>query len=193
MNFSYRYLLATLTLSLSALTLSAAAHAAPLSYTTVDAGVISTELNNSSLDGNGILLRGSLAVHPTTFLFAQVSDIGYDSGVDGFSWALGAGGHVPLTNQYDLVGKLGYVRQDIDYRGIDNTESGYLVSGSVRGFVVDKLEVESGVKHVHLADSGNDTSLTAEGRYFFAAHIAGGVFVQVGDTTAFGINARFTF
>lgn len=177
----------------TALTSAVTANAAPLSYTNVDAGVITTELADTSRDGDGLLLRGSVAVHPSVFIFAQVADIGYDDDIDGFSWGVGAGGHIPITSQYDLVGKLGYLRQEIEYPGDDFTESGYLVAGSVRGFVVDKLEIEGGVKHVHFSETGNDTSLTGEGRYFFTPRIAGGVLFQVGDSTSFGINARFVF
>ena len=126
-------------LSFAALTLAGATQAAPLSYTNVDLGLITTETDEFSSDGKGPLLRGSVAVHPSFFAWAQVADIGYDDDVDGFSWGIGAGGHLPITSALDLVGKLGYVRQEIDFRGGDFTESGYLVAGTVRGFVVDKL------------------------------------------------------
>ena len=188
MRISVRHLL-----PIAAMLLATAAHAAPLSYTNVDVGIVSTELTDSSLDGDGVLVRGSLAVHQSFFLLASVSDIGYDNDVDGFSWTLGAGGHMPINKQIDLVGRLAYVQQDLDYRGGNNNESGYMLSGTVRGFVMDKLELEGGVQHVNLEDSGNDTSLIGEGRYFFTDRIAGGVLVQLGDASAFGINVRFTF
>jgi hypothetical protein len=172
---------------------AATPRAANLSYTNVDVGIVSTELNNSSLDGDGLLLRGSVAVHQNAFVFAHLADIGYDRDIDGFMWGIGGGGHLPITSAMDLVGKIGYVRQKVDFGNVDNTESGYEVEGTVRGFVVDKLEVEAGVRHVHFQDSGNDTNLIGEGRYFFTDRIAGGVLLQLGDTTAFGINARFTF
>jgi hypothetical protein len=173
--------------------LSVGAHAAPLSYTNVDVGIVTTDLINSSLNGDGVLVRGSLAVNQNFFLLASISDIGYEDNVDGFAWSAGVGGHMPINKQMDLVGRLAYVHQDLDNRGGSSTEGGYLLSGTVRGFVMDKLELEGGVQHVHLDESGNDTSLIGEGRYFFTDRIAGGVLVQLGDTSAFGINVRFTF
>lgn len=180
-------------LALSVFGLASAAHADTLSYTYVDAGVLSTELDDGDLDGEGPFVRGSLSVHQNAFLFAEVSDIGYDNNVDGFTWAVGGGGRVALNSQFDLVGKLGYVRVDFDVPGGDFSDSGYLVSALVRAFVVDKLELEGGVRHVNMDDLDSDTALVAEGRYFFTPRIAGGVHLQAGDNTAFGIHARFTF
>ena len=55
------------------------------------------------------------------------------------------------------------------------------------------MGVEGGVRHVNMDEFDSDTSLVAEGRYFFTPRIAGGVHLQAGDNTAFGIHARFTF
>jgi hypothetical protein len=171
-----------------------ATQAAPLSYTNLDVGLVSTELTNSSIDGDGLFVRGSFAFHESFFLFAGLSNISYDDDIDGFAWNFGVGGHMPINNQIDLVGKLGYVDQDVDYPGNgSNSDNGYLLSATLRGFLIDKLELEAGVQHVHLDDAGNDTSLIGEGRYFFTPRIAGGVLVQLGDSSAFGINARFLF
>jgi hypothetical protein len=68
-----------------------------------------------------------------------------------------------------------------------------MLSGTVRWAVIDKLEVEGGIQHVNLDDSGNDTALIGEGRYFFTPRIAGGVLVQLGDSSSFGVNVRFSF
>jgi hypothetical protein len=183
------------------LALATAAHAAPatqaapLSYTNVDVGLVSTELTNSSIDGDGLFVRGSFAFHESFFLFAGLSNISYDDDIDGFAWNFGVGGHMPINNRIDLVGRLGYVDQDLDYPGSNgsNSDNGYLLSATLRGFLIDKLELEAGVQHVHLDDAGNDTSLIGEGRYFFTPRIAGGVLLQLGDSSSFGINARFLF
>jgi hypothetical protein len=188
-----RLMLLTARNLLPALLLASAAQAAPLSYTNVDVGIASSELIDSSVDGDGLLVRGSLAVHESYFLLASVADIGYDDNLDGFAWSVGVGGHMPINKQIDLIGRLAYVQQKLDYRGGSNSESGYLLSGTVRGFVMPKLELEGGLQHVSLNDSGNATSLIGEGRYFFTDRIAGGVLVQLGDASAFGVNVRFTF
>ena len=188
--------ISVLSFSVAALALATAAHAAPaapLSYTNVDVGIVSAEFPDSSLDGSGILVRGSFAIHESFFLTASLADIGYDNDVDGFAWTFGVGGHMPINQKLDLVGRVAYVDQSVDYPGGDDSDSGYLLAATVRGFVIDKLELEGGVQHTHLNDFGNDTSLVGEGRYFFTPRIAGGVLVQVGDSSLFGVNARFTF
>jgi len=185
--------LLSLLLVTASFTLAATAHAETLSYTYVDAGLLSTELNDTNLDGEGPFVRGSFSVHQNAFLFGEISDIGYDNDVDGFTWIVGGGGRFPLNSQFDLVGKLGYVHVDLDVPGNDVSDSGYLLSATVRAFVVDKLEVEGGIRHINMDEFDSDTSLVAEGRYFFTQRIAGGVQLQIGDSTAFGIHARFTF
>jgi len=180
-------------LALATLLLATTAQAAPFSYTNVDVGILSTELINSDLDGDGVLVRGSFAFHPSYFIIGSLSDIGYDNDVDGFAWTVGIGGHMPINPKLDLVGRLSYVNQDLENRGNDNDENGYMLSGMVRWLVIEKLELEGGVQHVNLDDSGNDTSLIGEGRYLFTDRFAGGVLVQLGDSSAFGVNVRFSF
>jgi hypothetical protein len=140
-----------------------------------------------------VLVRGSIAFNPSFFVIGSLSDVGYDNDVDGFAWSVGIGGHVPINRQLDLVGRLSYLNQDLKYRGNDNKEGGYLLSGTVRWAVMEKLEIEGGLQHVDLEDSGNDTSVIGEGRYFFTDRCAGGILVQLGDSSAFGVNVRFTF
>jgi hypothetical protein len=195
MHVSVRHLSALATLAFATATQAApAAQAANLGYTYVDVGLINTELTNSSIDGDGLLARGSFAIHESFFLLASLSNISYDDDIDGFAWSFGVGGHMPINNRMDLVGRVAYVDQDLDYPGNgSNSDNGYLLSATLRGFVIDKLELEGGVQHVHLDDAGNDTSLIGEGHYFFTPKIAGGVLIQLGDSSAFGINARFMF
>ena len=177
----------------AALALGSSAHAASLTYTNVDVAIISSDLDDADLSGSGVLVRGSYEFYENFFAHALVSDIGYDHSVDGFLWGIGAGGHWPITSALDLVGKLTFLHQDLDFRGGNNSESGYALEATARGFVVDKLEVEGGVRHSHLEDTGNNSGLIGEARYFFTPRIAGGVLVQVGDDTTFGANVRFTF
>jgi len=180
-------------LALATLLLATTVHAAPFSYTNVDVSILSTELINSDLDGDGVLVRGSFAFHPSFFMIGSLSDVGYDVNVDGFAWTVGVGGHMPINNQLDLVGRLSYVNQNLEYDGGDNDDNGYTLSGAVRWMVIEKLELEGGVQHVSLDDSGNETFLFGEGRYHFTDRFAGGVIVHLGDASAFGVHVRFSF
>jgi hypothetical protein len=186
MHISVRYLSVFATLAFATATHAApATQAAPLSYTNVDVGLISAEFPNSSIDGDGLFARGSFAIHESFFLLASLSNINYHDNGDVLAWSFGVGGHMPINNNLDLVGRLAYVDQEAD--------NGYSFSGTLRGFLIDKLELEGGVQFISLDHAGNDTSLIGEGHYFFTPKIAGGVLVQLGDSSAFGISARFLF
>jgi len=169
--------------------------AAPVSYTYIDAGLVRNELDSSSLDvdGEGLLVRASFAFNDSIFAFGNLIDVGYDDGIDGTSWALGIGGHVPVTTALDLIGRVGFLRNDLDTDGDDYNEHGYVISGMARGLIMQNLELEGGVQHSHLSDSENNTSVIVEGRYFFTTHVAAGAALQLGDSQSFGIYARFSF
>lgn len=172
---------------------SASLAANSLSYTHVDVAVVKTELDDPGIDGDGPMIRGSLGITRDYFLFAEVADIGYDRDVDTLALQLGFGGHLAITPEVDLVGKVGFVHYDIDYGRYDDDDTGLVLAASARGFVVDSLEVEGGIRHINMSDYGSSTVLVGEGRYFFTPRIAGGVIVHVGDDSLIGVHARFTF
>jgi hypothetical protein len=175
--------------------LSTSAWAAPVSYTNIDIGLVSNELDSSSLnvDGEGLLVRASFDFNDAIFAFGQLTDVGYDDDIDGTTWALGIGGHVPVTTALDLVGRVGFLRNDLNTGGGQDNEHGYLIQGMARGLILQNLELEGGVQHSHLSDSENNTSVIVEGRYFFTKHVAAGAALQLGDSQSFGVYARFSF
>jgi hypothetical protein len=175
--------------------LSTSAWAAPVSYTNIDIGLVRNELDSSSLnvDGEGLLVRASFDFNDAIFAFGQLTDVGYDDDIDGTTWALGIGGHVPVTTALDLVGRVGFLRNDINTLGGRDNEQGYLVQAMARGLILQNLELEGGVQHSHLSDSENNTSVIVEGRYFFTKHVAAGAALQLGDSQSFGVYARFSF
>jgi hypothetical protein len=180
----------------SALTLLNVASAAPVSYTNIDAGFIRNELDSSTrddLDGEGLLVRASVALNESIFVFGHLTDVGYDDRIDGTTWALGVGGHVPVTTALDLVGRVGFLRNDISTGGGRDNEHGYVISGMARGLVMANLELEGGVQHSHLTNSENNTSVIVDGRYFFTTNVAAGAVLQLGDSRSFGIYARISF
>lgn len=175
--------------------LTGSAWAAPVSYTYIDAGFIRNELDSSTLnvDGEGLLVRAAFAFNPSVFVFGQLTDVGYDNDIDGTTWALGVGGHVPVTTALDLVGRVAFQRNDLNAGNGKYNEHGYLIQAMARGLIVENVELEGGVQHSHLSDSENNTSVIVEGRYFFTKHVAGGAALQLGDSRSFGVYARFSF
>ena len=84
-----------------------ASQADTMDYSYVELGFVDSELDAPNVDGDGFALRGSLEFHSSFFAFAELEDLGYDFDVDVTSIADGAGGHYPLNDKVDLVGRFG--------------------------------------------------------------------------------------
>jgi hypothetical protein len=186
-------------LALTTLVLPLAAHTEKLNHNYVDvAHFPEAKLDHSGfdVDGDGFQLRGSLAVHQNFFGFVDLQALNLDNGVDSRRVIVGAGGHWPINNMIDIVGRGGIVNYKIDTRGADDDDTGVFLGARVRALVLPKLEVEGGVEHQHVEVFGlkNDTYLVGEARYNFTPQLSAGVLVNAGgDTEVIGAQARFSF
>jgi len=171
-----------------------AGQADTMDYSFVELGFVDSELDEPNVDGDGFALRGSLEFHPSFFAFAELQDLGYDFGVDVTSIAVGAGGHYPLNEKVDLVGRFGIVKYELeaDRFDLDDDADGFTIGGRVRGEVLPRFELEGGFDYVDI-DSGDDTFVVVEGRYFFIENVSGGLRLEFGDADTIGIGARLTF
>lgn len=173
-----------------------ASHAETLSYTYAELGYVDAELDGGGfhVNGDGFALRGSLAVHQNYFVFANYQDLGFDGGVDTSLLEVGGGGHWPLTNTIDLIGKVGITKAEIDAGRFNADDDGLLLGARLRGLVAPKFELEAGFDYRDLDEAGDDTTIVFDGRYFFIENLAGGVSVALGDNdTLLGLNIRYTF
>ncbi|HKU13884.1 MAG TPA: outer membrane beta-barrel protein [Steroidobacteraceae bacterium] len=173
-----------------------AGHAETMNYSYAELGYIDTEFDgdNFDVDGDGFGLRGSLAVHPNFFVFAGYQDLSFDFGVDTSLLEVGGGGHWPLNDRVDLIGKVGIVKAELDAGPIDADDDGFMLGARLRGVVAPKLELEGGFDYRDLDAAGDDTTIVVEGRYFFLEQLAGGVSVSIGDdVSSLGLNVRWTF
>jgi len=194
--------LAALIVPLIALTVSSlplAAHAEALNYNFVDATHFpeaKIDHGNFDVDGHGWQLRGSLAVAPNFFGFADFQSLNLDHGVDSRRVIVGGGAHWPINNTIDIVGRLGVVNYKVDTGPVDDDDTGVFVGARVRAIVYPKIEVEAGVEHQHVSvfDLKNDTYLVGEARYNFTPQLSAGVTVNAGgDAEMIGAQARFSF
>ena len=172
-----------------------ASHADVMDYSFAEFGYVDTELDGDGfdVDGDGFALRGSLAVHPNFFVFANYQDLGFDFGVDVSSLEVGGGARWPITDKIDIVGKLGIVKAELDAGPVDEDDDGLLFGARVRGVVAPKFELEGGFDYRDLDEAGDDTTIVFEGRYFFVEQVSGGISVSIGDyVTSLGLNVRLT-
>ncbi len=173
-----------------------ASHADVMDYSFAELGYVDTELDGDGIDvdGDGFALRGSLAVHPNFFVFAGYQDLSFDFGIDTSLLEVGGGGHWPLTDKVDIVGKLGIVKAELDVGQFNADDDGFMLGARVRGVVAPKFELEGGFDYRDLDEAGDDTTIVFEGRYFFIEQLAGGLSVSIGDDiTSLGLNLRWTF
>jgi hypothetical protein len=182
-------------LAVLAAALPIASHAETMSYSYAELGYVDTKLDGDGfdVDGNGFALRGSLPVTPNFFVFAGYQDLDFDFDVDVSLLEVGGGGHWPLSDKVDIVGKLGIVKAEVDLGNFDDDDDGFLLGARVRGEVAPKFELEGGFDYRDI-DVGDETTIVLEGRYFFLPQLAGGVSVSIGDdVTSLGLNARWSF
>jgi hypothetical protein len=182
-------------LAVLAAALPLASHADVMSYSYAELGYVDTELDGDDfdVDGDGLALRGSLPVTPNFFVFAGYQDMNFDFDVDLSVLEVGGGGHWPLSDKIDIVGKLGVVKAEVDVGRFDDDDTGVLLGARVRGAVAPKFELEGGFDYRNI-DVGDETTIVLEGRYFFIPQLAGGVGVSIGDdVTSLGLNVRWTF
>ena len=172
-----------------------ASHADVMSYSYAELGYVDSELDGDGfdVDGDGFALRGSLPLAQNFFVFANYQDMDFDFDVDLSLLEVGGGGHWPLSDKLDIVGKVGIVKAEVDVGNFDEDDDGFLIGARVRGAVAPKFELEGGFDY-RSVDVGDETTIVLDGRYFFLPQLAGGLGVSIGDdVTTLGLNVRWTF
>jgi hypothetical protein len=183
-------------------TLLALGAAAPVvaedfSYSFLDAGYVSNEIDSFGLDGSGFALAGSYEFNQQVFGFAGITDVEYDqdSGVGTTATSVGLGFAWPLGMSVDLVSAVAYERLKLDVDGVGSaTESGFSLSTGLRGRVGASLELTGGVKYTDFGNDVDDFTLGVGGRYYFTPNFAAGIDVSDNDDgTAWIVSLRYDF
>ena len=169
-----------------------AALADDMSYSYVDLDYVSSDIEGApSADGFG--LRGSVGFAENWFVFGEYSNQDL-AGVDIDQFAVGLGGHYGLTNEMDLVGRIGYVDAEASAGGISISVDGYLVSAGLRGQIGDAFELEGRAEYTDFGNNGDDTALVIAGRYFFTDQFAlGAEFSTSDDVDTYLVGIRWSF
>lgn len=183
---------------LLAVFLAAAASADSSSYTFLEAGYQSVNLDLSGgreVDGEGFGLSGSFEIGDNMFGFASYSDTGFDFNVDTTQLQLGLGWRTALTDRTDFFALAAYVDVEADAQGAGSfDQSGYGVGIGVRSDVTDMIQLYGEIDYVNLG-SGSDSTAVDGGIWFnFSDSFAFGLSVGVDDDlTSYGASARLYF
>jgi hypothetical protein len=103
-----------------------------VSYSYIDVNYVNTDLENGP-SGDGFGIRGSVAFGGNYFVFAEYTTLDFEN-VDADQYAVGLGGHMEMTSEIDLTGRIGYVEADLSGDGgLGGSDDGYMASLGVRG------------------------------------------------------------
>jgi hypothetical protein len=174
------------------------AAAVELGYTFFEGGYQDVELDRPDADGDGVALRGSIAITPMFHLFGGYSSSELDGNVpaggdiDYDYWEIGAGLNYALTERVHFVGQASYLDTEIGLApgGVD--DDGYGLYSGFRTRFETPFQVEGGIKYVDVGAAGDDVLLKLATHYFFTDQWAAGLSLDLGDdSTVWGINVRW--
>jgi hypothetical protein len=183
----------------AALLLPPLSWAESFSYRYVDAALLfdtEVEIGDTDIDGDGIQLRASIPVNETFFVIGEFQTLDFDFDVDTTRLAVGGGGHWALNDQFDIIARLGLVREEIEFGDDDDDDTGLFAGARGRFRPAPQVEVEAGVELLDLdtGDLNNDVFIVGEGRYNFNPQWAAGATLAIGDdTTQLGLYGRYNF
>ncbi|MEW8279910.1 MAG: hypothetical protein AB2721_19710 [Candidatus Thiodiazotropha sp.] len=155
--------------------------------------LLDAEFDDVDDDGDGFRFAGSFQVTNEIFAFAKYDDVELDdSNVDFSLLRIGAGYIHPLDASWDANVSLAYADAEADGPGGEEDESGFELSGGVRGMVKPQIEVRASLNYLDIEDS--DTYFTLGGDYYIMPNISAGIELDMGgDYETVSIGAKFYF
>ena len=155
-----------------------AAMAEDMSYSYVEADYIDLDIDDAP-SGDGFGVRGSVGFANNWFAFADYVDASVDD-IDIENIAVGLGGHYPINDTLDVVGRVGYTETDLSSGPFSASDDGYLLTAGVRG-QMSQFEMEGHLVYTDLSDGGDETAFEFAGRWNFTDMFSAGVAYRIGD------------
>jgi hypothetical protein len=188
-------------LVLAAAPLLAAAADGDMSYRYMQVGYVETDVDVFGETLSGFNVGGSFGFAENFFVFGEFESTEISEGGASFEMdqmSVGLGGNYPLSDNIDLVGRIGAAELDLEFDAgegsVSGDESGYLVGAGLRGQAGDSVELEFGVLHVDLGEGLDDTGFEAAARFHFNSNWAAGVEYQdVGEFSTIFAGVRYSF
>jgi hypothetical protein len=182
------FALSLLLLQGTALAQTNAAPNAGLKYTYAELRYVDFDNNG----GDGLRIGGSFDLGNNWLILGDYTDADYNNNVDVGILQIGGGYVWHYSNSFDFLAALKFVSADVDTPGGSSDDSGFALSGGIRGFIAPQFEVRGSVNHVNLDDS--DTYLELAGDYYITQQFATGVSLEfAGDSDLFTLGVRLFF
>ncbi len=167
-----------------------AASAEGFEYDYFDFGWGSIDFDDTSADGDGFSLGGSVVVADNLHIFASYLGADLDFGVDATSYNVGLGYNTPVSDKVDFVAGVSY--EYVEIGPFD--ENGYGLSVGLRFAASTDLEFRASLGYVDLGDAGDDTAVGAGFLYDLSDNFAFGLNGSWSDdASVYGINGRWYF
>lgn len=185
-------------LAVLALGAAASASAADFSYSNVDAGWARSDIDNVNENGDGFFVRGSVAFGTNWFASAGYRQVSFDTGAGDIDVDLidvGLGGHLPLSDRIDGVGRISYLDVSADGPfGGSADDDGFGLSAGIRALATPQLELEASLEYTDFDEAGDDTGVRLGGRFNFTSAWAAGIeLLLTDDQTDVGLYGRYSF
>jgi hypothetical protein len=111
--------------------------------------------------------------------------------VDVKQWAIGAGLNLPVATDTDFVGRLAYVKAEVEGFRASADGDGYALSAGLRT-VRGPWDLEGAVVYTDVEDEG-ETTLDLRAQYLFSPEFSVGPTLSLGDNVGYGVNFRYAF
>lgn len=162
----------------SLMAMSGLAFADGFKYSYVQASYGTIDVDNSSIDGDGLGLNGSFGITDSLNIVGSYQTADFSSLGDADQWSIGLGVHAPIREKFDVVAAVSYIDLSFDPVGAPSVgDDGFGLYAGVRVSVTSLIEISGGINYVDLSDSGDDTGF------------GGGVLFNVTDSIALGLSA----
>jgi hypothetical protein len=125
--------------------------------------VADADIDDTDVDGDGFAFSGSFRLDELFYFIADYEDLDFDRGVDSTVIQAGAGIIMPYQ-KVNIIAELAIVDADVDGPAGGNSDTGFRLTGGVRGYVMPKLELRGTLNYVDVED--DDTFVTLAADYF---------------------------
>jgi hypothetical protein len=161
-------------------------------YTYGEVGFSHTDVGDG-IDGDGLAVRGSYALHPNVHAIVGFEALSLDRRTDGTWFNIGAGFNMPFRPGLDGVFRVSFVHANVDPPGPgDHDADGFSLEVLGRVMLNEELELNAGVRYLDL-DSSN-TAFRLGAQYFVTRQLSlGGDLSISSDGTGVFVGGRWNF
>ena len=179
----------------SLMAMSGLAFADGFSYTYVQASYGTVDIDNVSVDGDGLGLNGSFGITDSLNIVGGYQSSDFDSLAEADEWSLGLGVHTPITELMDVTASVSYVDLEFDALGVPVAEDdGFGLNVGLRANVTSLIEVNAGISYVDLSNSGDDTGFGGGVLFNFTEMFSLGLAAEwADDVSVYSLSGRLYF